>query len=125
MIAHRMGWTLDRVVEELSPLVTDRPIVTDAMTIPAGHAMGVRQIGRGYVDGVEKITLTFLAAVGQADPHDTVEIIGEPNLTSSIAGGVNGDIATCAITINAVKQILRANSGLVTMTDIPVVSFFE
>jgi 4-hydroxy-tetrahydrodipicolinate reductase len=125
MIAHRMGWQLDNVVDELSPVVAEHEIVTNAMTIPAGDAMGVKQIGRGFVDGEERITLTFIAAVGQANPRDTVEILGEPNLLSTIDGGVNGDIATCAITINAVKQILRANAGLVTMTDIPVVSFFE
>lgn len=114
MIAARMGWKLDNVVDELSPVMG-----TD------GNAAGVQQIGRGFVDGVEKITLTFIAAVGQADPRDTVEIVGEPHITSTIEGGVNGDIATCAITINAVKQILRAAPGLVTMTDMPVVSYFQ
>ncbi len=113
MIAARMCWKLDNVVDELSPVMGDD-----------GNAAGVQQIGRGFVDGEEKITLTFIAAVGQADPRDTVEIIGEPHITSTIEGGVNGDIATCAITINSVKQILRATPGLVTMTDIPVVSYF-
>jgi hypothetical protein len=114
MIAGRMGWKLSDVVDELSPVVGED-----------GKAAGVQQIGRGYVDGQEKITLTFIAAVGQANPRDTVEITGQPNIKSTIDGGVNGDIATCAITINAVKQILRAWPGLVTMTDVPVVSFFE
>ena len=113
MIAARMCWKLDNVVDELSPVMGDD-----------GNAAGVQQIGRGFVDGEEKITLTFIAAVGQADPRDTVEIIGEPHITSTIEGGVNGDIATCAITINSVKQILRATPGLVTMTNIPVVSYF-
>jgi len=42
-----------------------------------------------------------------------------------IEGGINGDIATCAIIINAVKQIVRTTPGLKTMIDIPVVSFFN
>ena len=38
--------------------------------------------------------------------EDSIEIHGNPHIVSTIKGGVNGDIATCAITINAVKQVL-------------------
>lgn len=125
MIAHRMGWKLTKVADELSPVIAEREIRTDAMHIVAGMAAGVQQIGRGFVGDDEKITLVFRAAVGEPDSHDTVEIAGEPNVMSTIKGGVNGDIATCAITLNAVKQVLRANRGLMTMVDIPAVSYFE
>jgi hypothetical protein len=37
---------------------------------------------------------------------------------------VNGDVATCAITLNAIPQLLRSKSGLVTMVDVAPVSFF-
>ena len=47
-----------------------------------------------------------------------------PNITSTIDGGLNGDVATCAITINAINKIIKAQPGLRTMADIPVVSFF-
>jgi len=125
MIAARMGWKLQSVVDELSPIVADRRIETEAMTIEAGQAAGVQQIGRGVVGGEEKITLTFRAAVGEPDPRDMVEIDGEPNVSSTIAGGVNGDVATCAIVLNAVKRIMTCGAGLKTMADMPAVSYFE
>jgi 2,4-diaminopentanoate dehydrogenase len=125
MIAARLGWKLDRVEDILSPIVAQKEIRTDAMTIPAGDAAGVQQIGRGYVNGKECITLTFRASVGEPKPEDTIEITGEPNIVSTIKGGVNGDIATCAITINTIPQLLRAAPGLHTMVDIPVVSSFN
>jgi 4-hydroxy-tetrahydrodipicolinate reductase len=103
-------------------VIVDREIRTDALTVPAGHAAGVQQIGRGWVGDEEKLTLLFRAAVGEKDPHDTVEIKGNPDVNSTIAGGVNGDVATCAITINAVRQIVKAASGLRTMIDVPLVS---
>ncbi len=122
MIASRLGWTLTRTVDELSPIIAPRKLATPAMTIEAGFAAGVQQIGRGYVGGQQRITLTFIAAVGQPDPADTVEIVGEPSFRSVIPGGINGDIATAAMVLNAVPVVLRANPGLRTMADLPLVS---
>ena len=55
----------------------------------------------------------------------TKQIDGEPAIQSKIVGGVNGDIATCAITLNAVRSVLKASPGLKTMGDIPPAAFFS
>lgn len=55
----------------------------------------------------------------------TKQIDGEPAIQSKIAGGVNGDIATYAVTLNAVRSVLEASHGLKTMDDIPPVAFFH
>lgn len=123
LIAGALGWRLDRTEDVISPVVADREIKTDALTIPAGRASGVQQIGRGWINGEEKITLFFKAAVGEPESRDTVEIQGEPSITSTIPGGVNGDVATCAIVLNALKQILRVSPGLRTMADMPLIAF--
>ncbi len=125
MIAARMGWKLDRTEDILTPVVAEREITTGYVPIKPGMAAGVRQIGKGYVGGAVLITLEFVAAVGQADPADTVEITGDPPIKSVIGGGVNGDVATCAITVNAIKSIVTAQPGLRTMSDIAPVTFFE
>ena len=39
-----------------------------------------------------------------------------------IEGGINGDIATCAIVVNALKLIGKLEPGLKTMIDIPVIT---
>jgi 4-hydroxy-tetrahydrodipicolinate reductase len=124
MIADRMGWKLEKTVDELSPVVAKKEIRTRAMKIKRGMARGVQQIGRGFCDGEEKITLVFRAAIAEPNPEDKIEIFGEPKIVSSIKGGVNGDVGTCAIAINAVKQVGRCLPGLQTMTDTPVVSYF-
>ena len=125
MVASRLGWKLESTADELSPIVADREINTAAISIKPGFAAGVQQIGRGFVNGEEKITMVFRAAIGEPDPCDRVEITGNPNIDSKIIGGVNGDIATCAIVINAVRQIINCQPGLQTMTDIPVISYFS
>lgn len=124
-IADRMGWKLDRTADILTPVIATKRFRTKAMTIERGMAAGVRQIGRGFVRDDERITLLFRAAVGEPRPHDTIEIFGEPNIVSTVDGGINGDVATCAITINTIQQVRRASPGLHTMTDIPAISYFS
>ncbi len=125
MIASAFGWKLDSTDDVISPIIADKEITSGYKKVEPGMAAGVQQIGTGYVDGKGVIELIFRASVGEANPADTIEIKGTPDVTSTIKGGVNGDIATCAITVNAIKSIVAAAPGLRIMTDIPAVSFFE
>jgi len=122
-IAARMGWKLDHTEDVISPIVTDKTIESPAMTINKGDAMGVRQIGRGLVNGDEKIKLTFEAAVGSGVSYDEVVISGSPSITSRIEGGVHGDIATCSIVLNVIPVLMKTNPGLKTMSDLALVSY--
>lgn len=124
LIASRMGWQLDRTEDLISPVVAKQKVETPAMAIPKGHATGVRQEGNGYVNGDAKIRLIFQATVGEKESYDEVVIEGTPGIRSKIEGGVNGDVATCAITLNAIPQLLRSTPGLKTMVDVAPVSFF-
>jgi 4-hydroxy-tetrahydrodipicolinate reductase len=124
LIAHRMGWKLDKTEDIITPVIAEKMIVTEDMTIQKGNAAGVRQIGNGYSGGKVKVKLIFQATVGEPESYDEVIIEGMPHIHSKIAGGVNGDVATCAITLNAIPQILRSTPGLKTMVDVPPVSYF-
>jgi 4-hydroxy-tetrahydrodipicolinate reductase len=124
-IADRLGWKLDRNAESLEPVIAESQIDSGYKPISKGMARGVHQVGRGFVGEQEVITLNFRAAVGEPESYDQVHIDGEPDIKSRIAGGVNGDIATCAITLNAVRSILQASPGLKTMGQIPPISFFN
>ena len=125
LIGDALGWELDRVEDIISPVIAETPVESKLIKVPAGGVAGVQQIGKGVVNGEEKITLAFRAAIGEPDPADTIEILGDPNIKSTVEGGVNGDVGTCAITINAVKQVIRSQPGLKTMADIPLVSFLS
>lgn len=125
MIANALSWKLTKTEDLIEPVITDHPVQSTAIQIEAGGIAGVRQIGKGYVDGVERITLDFKAWIGEPDPRDTIRINGTPNIESTIRGGLNGDVATCAITVNATKQVVRATPGLHTMTTISPITFFE
>ena len=124
-IATQLGWKLDKTEDIISPVVAQQAINSGARPIAPGLAAGVHQLGRGWVKGEEKITLTFQAAVGEAESFDEVIIFGQPKIRSKIEGGVNGDVATCAITINTMGALLQANPGLHTMATLPMVSCFS
>ena len=81
---------------------------------------GVHQTGRGYVGGEERIVLDFRAGLGEP-VEDSVIIEGEPPLRFTFPGGVNGDVATCAILTNAIPSVLAAPPGLRTMAHVPPV----
>ncbi|MCX6854707.1 MAG: dihydrodipicolinate reductase, partial [Verrucomicrobia bacterium] len=125
MIANALGWKLSKTEDIIEPVITEQPVQSSEIQIAAGGIAGVRQIGKGYVNGIERITLDFKAWIGEPDPRDTILIRGTPNIESTIKGGLNGDVATCAITVNAIKQVLRATPGLHTMTTISPVTYFE
>lgn len=125
MIAAALGWQLDKTEDIISPVIADSEITSGYKVVKPGFAAGVRQTGKGYCRDEALIELEFVAAVGQDDAADTIEIKGTPDITSTIAGGVNGDTATCAITVNAIRSVTSAEPGLRTMLDVPVVSCYS
>ena len=122
MIAARLGWTLDRTEDTVEPAVAQSDITGDDWTVPAGHAAGVLQIGRGFQGDREVLSLIFKAAVGQADPQECIHIKGNPTFDMVIPGGINGDVATCAVIANAIPVVANASPGLRTMVDLPPLS---
>jgi 4-hydroxy-tetrahydrodipicolinate reductase len=118
MIASRLGWRLDSTSDEIAPVVAEKDVPLGDGVIEAGKVLGVRQIGRGIVNGREAITLFFRAAIGEPESRDRIIIDGEPSIDSCIKGGVNGDVATCAILVNAIPAVMKARPGLRTMADI-------
>lgn len=115
LIASQLGWKLDRTEDIIEPILAFEPWEDGLLSVPVGHALGVRQTGRGFSDGHEVITLDFRAAVGFKEPQDRIRIEGEPRIDSIIAGGVNGDTATCSLALNACRSILRSAPGLQDM----------
>lgn len=121
-IAAQLSWEVERTEDKIEPVISDRTIQTETLSLISGQVAGVRQIGRAWVNGEERIRLIFQASVGEQEVYDEIEIFGTPHIRSRIMGGVHGDIATCAIILNACKSVLLASPGLRTMADIPMVT---
>jgi len=124
MIAHCMGWQLDRSEDIVEPAIADRNVESSFIKVKKGEVAGVCQTGRGFINGKAVITLELQAYLGHPAPKDAVLIEGEPPLYSEVKGGVNGDIATCAIVVNAMPKVLQSEPGLKTMPEIGLISWF-
>jgi 4-hydroxy-tetrahydrodipicolinate reductase len=118
MIAASLGWKLDKAEEVITPIIAKRKVKTEAMAVEAGNVLGVQQIGSGVMAGKEVISMIFRAAIAEPDSRDRVVIEGTPAIDSCIKGGVNGDVATCAVLVNAIPAVMHARPGLRTMVDI-------
>jgi 2,4-diaminopentanoate dehydrogenase len=125
MIAAGLGWKMDKVEEALEPAIAPRDLDTEYLRIPAGAAAGIKQSARGYRRGELAISLDLQMYVGAESPRDHVLIDGAPPIDMTIAGGVAGDLATAAITVNAIPKVLAAPAGVVTMRDIPLLHSFN
>ena len=125
LLANSIGLKLDKVTESLEPVIAEIAVASDAIKVDKGNVRGVEQIAHGYVNGECKIKMHFKAAIGEPRSFDKVIIKGVPNFSSEIEGGINGDIATCAITINCINSILKASAGLQTMATIAVPGFIN
>jgi 4-hydroxy-tetrahydrodipicolinate reductase len=125
LLANSGGLNLDHVTESLDPVIAEKNVSSKAIKVKKGDARGVEQIAHGYVNGHCKVKMHFKAAIGEERSYDKITIKGTPSFSSEIDGGLNGDIATCAITINSINSVLKAPAGLHTMADISVPGYIN
>ena len=118
MIAAGLGWKLERVEQTLDPVIAPCALDSALGAVAAGRVQGQHQIARGYVAGQERITLELKMALQAPDAGDFIDLEGPESVSSAIRG-VQGDIATAAIVVNAIPRVLAAAPGLRTMLDMP------
>ena len=124
MIADALGWKLDRITDDIKPMIAHATVSSEFLAVDAGYVSGIIQDGVGYRDGTPVITMHMEAYLGAPESYDEVRIAGVPRLILKIPGGVPGDIATASIVVNSIPKVLAARPGLQTMKDLPVPSFY-
>ncbi len=122
LIAHCLGWKATGLVETCSPVVAKRPIRTQFLAVKAGQTCGLHQRAQARVGGRIRLTLDLQMYLGAPDPHDAIQIEGDPPLDLILHGGVAGDQATVAALVNTAPRLLRAQPGVRLMTELPVPS---
>jgi len=124
MIADAMGWTLDRITDEIQPKLATVTISSEYLAVDPGYVAGIIQDGIGYRKNEPVIKLHMEAYLGSPETYDSVDIEGSPNLSMKISGGIHGDVATASIVVNSIQKVMQAAPGLHTMRDLPLPSFF-
>ncbi|HEX3703924.1 MAG TPA: hypothetical protein VHU82_11370 [Vicinamibacterales bacterium] len=124
MIADAMGWTLDRITDDIQPKLASVTVSSEFLAVDAGYVCGIVQDGIGYRKNDPVIRLHMEAYLGAPESYDSVEIDGSPRIASKISGGIHGDVATASIVVNSIPKVLAAEPGLRTMRDLALPSFF-
>jgi hypothetical protein len=124
MMADALGWTLDRITDDVQPKLATVTISSEFLAVDPGYVCGIVQDAVGYRKGEPAIRLHLEAYLGAPDSYDSVTIDGSPSLSMKIAGGIPGDTATASIVINSIPKLLAAPPGLHTMRDLALPSFF-
>jgi hypothetical protein len=121
MVFHTLGKKLTRYESGVAPVVAEQLIKTEHFEVQPGQVRGLKQVARAYSDAGEFMTLTFIAALDADNEGDAIQITGKPDLEVKLRGS-NGDLATVAIAVNAIRRVRQAAPGLVTMRDLPIVT---
>lgn len=122
LIAQGLGWKLDRIAEEIEPIMAESRVDMPDLEVKAGQVAGCRQVGRGSVNGREAIVLEMSMSVGASESFDRVVIEGARTIESMVKGGIHGDVATVSRLLNTVPIVVNVPPGLHTVADLPAVS---
>jgi 2,4-diaminopentanoate dehydrogenase len=123
MIADALGWTLDRISDDVQPKLAMVTVASEFLAVDPGYVCGIVQEGVGYRKGRAAIRLHLEAYLGAPESYDSVDIEGSPSLSMKIAGGIQGDLGTASIVVNSIARVLAAPPGLHTMRDMALPSF--
>ena len=124
MIGDALGWTVERITDDVEPKIADRDVASDLLAVDAGYVCGIVQRGVGYVGGQPLIKLRLEAYLGAPEAYESVTIEGSPRIHSRIEGGVHGDIATASMAVNSIPAVIAAQPGFRTMRDMRLPSFY-
>jgi 4-hydroxy-tetrahydrodipicolinate reductase len=120
LIANCLGWPIKNLVETGDAIVADHDILTQHLAVKKGQTCGLHQHAAATVNGEVCLTLDLRMYLDAPNPHDAVQIVGDPPLDVVIKGGVAGDQATL---VNTAPRLLNAPAGLLLVTDLPVPHF--
>lgn len=123
MIFDTLGKTLVKFENDVVPVIADAPVSTSHFDVEAGQVRGLHQSCTAHTEDGEFLSLSFRAALNEEPDGDTITIQGRPELVVTLQG-TNGDLATVAMAVNAIKNTKSAAPGVVTMRDLPIVTIF-
>ncbi|MEA1975090.1 MAG: 2,4-diaminopentanoate dehydrogenase [Bacillota bacterium] len=124
MIGDAIGWPVEKIEQQMKPIVTTVDRKSPYGFAAAGNIAGVNMTGQGFVDGEVKIDMIHPQ---QIEPEmegthtgDYIVLKGSPEVNMAIKPEVDGGLGTIAMCVNMIPQVINSHPGLKTMLDLPV-----
>lgn len=127
MVCSALGRDMERFEQKVTPKIAEKDTPTaNHGVVNKGKVLGLVQDASAFVLSKKAITYHLEMYAGAEDPHDEIEVLGEPNLKLRIPGGTPGDSATAAVVVNSVQRVVDSKPGLMTVKDLkPASSVFS
>ena len=126
MIASSLGIPLDEIRETIEPIVSRTHRKTESVEVLPGRVAGCNHRAEGWSGGIPRIVLEHPQQVRPdlegVETGDFIEIDGTPDIRMGIVPEIPGGLATAAIAVNMIPEVLKARSGVLTMPELPVPS---
>jgi 4-hydroxy-tetrahydrodipicolinate reductase len=122
IIAYGLGIELEEVKQQIKPKIAESELETKYFKIQAGKVCGIEQEAIGTMNGKRFIELKLEMFIGATNPSDKIIIEGNPKLETVINNGTAGDIATAAIIVNSISNVIKARPGVTIVNEIPMPS---
>ena len=124
MIAHTLGWELERIEETREPIVSEQRRETSFVTVEPGQVAGCLHTAVAYRQGRRVIELVHPQQVrpelAGVETGDTIEIRGTPDIRLAGSPEIPGGTGTVALAVNMIHRVLNAPPGLHSMADLPL-----
>lgn len=118
-LAGALGWSLDRLDEQLEPVLATAPLRTAYFEVPAGRVCGIHHRVVGRQGDKERVVLDLRMALDVDTPQDEVKLVGHPSIRCLVPGGFHGDRTTASQLVAAALRLPRLGPGLHLASDLP------
>jgi 2,4-diaminopentanoate dehydrogenase len=120
LICHCLGWPTTDITETGEAVIAEHDIRTQFLEVEKGLSCGLHQRAEARASGRVLVTLDLKMYLDAKEPHDAIQIEGDPPLDAVLKGGVAGDQATVAALVNTARRILEAEAGLRLLSELPL-----
>ncbi len=122
LIASALGWHLQEVREQMTPLLAPRPMRHGAYRLSPGQVAGFRQELVGIAGDEPVLRMELVMALEPPDAMDAIEIEGSARVRAIFLGGIPGDVATASLMLQWawVVACYPGPMGLMTVRDLPL-----
>lgn len=124
LIADAMGWPLERVEQDRTPLIASVRREVAGIRIDPGQVAGAHHLAHGYIDGRVRIILEHVEHAGAeaegVQTGDFIDIEGQPPIRLAIQPEIDGMRGSAALAVNMISAVLLAGPGLKSMVEMPL-----
>jgi 4-hydroxy-tetrahydrodipicolinate reductase len=119
LVAAGLGWSADRYLESLDPLIADRRLRGPGYDVAAGDVAGVLHRAVLLEGRLPRVLYKLQLSVDAERPRDAVVVEGRYAVRAELPGGLPGDPATIATLVRGVARVGGLSAGLRTPGDLP------